>query len=104
MASFLSLLAPLLRWGKRLGCHRPHLRATAYCPPLQKGEGSGERSPLGGTLMPRRSNVAMLPAEVRTNVERKMTDRAFSGYQQLARELEAQGYEISDDSLQRHGA
>src|SRR5438132_8445533 len=61
-------------------------------------------SPLRGTLMPRRSKVEMLPAEVRTEVEHKMTTRAFSGYQQLAKELEAQGYEISDDSLQRHGA
>jgi hypothetical protein len=46
----------------------------------------------------------MLPPKVRTEVEHKMTDRAFSGYRQLAEELQAQGYKISDDSLQRYGA
>jgi hypothetical protein len=33
-----------------------------------------------------------------------MTDSAFSGYHQLAAELQAQGYKISEDSLQRYGA
>jgi hypothetical protein len=33
-----------------------------------------------------------------------MTDRAFSGYHELAGELRAQGYKISEDSLQRYGA
>jgi hypothetical protein len=34
--------------------------------------------------MPRRSKVAMLPAEVRTELEHRMIDRAFSGYHELA--------------------
>jgi hypothetical protein len=37
-------------------------------------------------------------------LERRMSERAFSGYHQLAEELQAQGYKISEDSLQRYGA
>src|SRR5437868_12609288 len=50
-----------------------------------------------------RSKVAMLPAVVRAEFDRLIVDRAFSGYQALAERLQANGYRISDDSLQRYG-
>ena len=53
--------------------------------------------------MPARSKVAMLPDEVRTQLERRILERSFSGYQELADWLQAQGYRIAHDSVQRHG-
>jgi hypothetical protein len=50
-----------------------------------------------------RSKVVMLPAAVRAELDRLIVDRAFSGYQALAERLQANGYRISDDSLQRYG-
>src|SRR5438270_8118947 len=50
-----------------------------------------------------RSKVVMLPATVRAEVDRLIVERAFSGYQALAKDLQAKGYHISDDSLQRYG-
>jgi len=46
----------------------------------------------------------MLPEEVRTELERRIVERSFSGYQDLADWLQAQGYQIAHDSIQRHGA
>src|SRR5712692_2550373 len=54
--------------------------------------------------MPARSKVAMLPGEVRTELERRIVEKAFSGYQDLAEWLQAQGYHIAHDSVQRHGS
>jgi len=54
--------------------------------------------------MPARSKVAMLPEEVRTELERRIIERSFSGYHDLADWLRAQGYQIAHDSIQRHGA
>ena len=54
--------------------------------------------------MPLRSKVAMLPAEVRNELERRIAERAFSGYQELAEWLRAQGHQIAYDSIQRHGS
>src|SRR5258708_17431372 len=54
--------------------------------------------------MPARSKVAMLPGEVRTELERRIVERAFSGYQDLAEWLQAQGCHIAHDSVQRHGS
>jgi Protein of unknown function (DUF3486) len=51
-----------------------------------------------------RSKVAMLPAAVRAELDRRIVERAFSGYQALAEWLQAQGYRIADDSVQRYGA
>lgn len=51
-----------------------------------------------------RSKVAMLPGDVRTELERRIIERAFSGYQDLAEWLQAQGYHIAHDSVQRHGS
>src|SRR5205807_10286580 len=50
-----------------------------------------------------RSKVALLPAAVRTELDRLIVERAFSGYQALAEWLRAQGYSINDDSVQRYG-
>jgi Protein of unknown function (DUF3486) len=50
-----------------------------------------------------RSKVAMLPAAVRAQLDRLIVERAFSGYQALAEWLQAQGYRIADDSVQRYG-
>jgi hypothetical protein len=46
----------------------------------------------------------MLPATVRAELDRLIVERAFSGYQALAEWLQAQGYQIADDSVQRYGA
>ncbi len=54
--------------------------------------------------MPARSKVAMLPHDVLTELERRMKERAFSGYRELAQWLQTQGYQIADDSVQRYGA
>jgi hypothetical protein len=54
--------------------------------------------------MPARSKVAMLPAGVRAELERRIHERAFSGYQELAEWLQAQGYCIAHDSVQRYGS
>jgi Protein of unknown function (DUF3486) len=54
--------------------------------------------------MPARSKVAMLPKEVRNELERRIVERSFSGYRDLADWLQAQGYHIAHDSIQRHGA
>ncbi len=54
--------------------------------------------------MPARSKVAMLPVEVRSELERRIVERAFSGYEELAEWLQAQGYQIAEDSVQRYGS
>jgi Protein of unknown function (DUF3486) len=50
-----------------------------------------------------RSKVAKLPATVRAELDRRIVEGAFSGYQALAEWLQAQGYHIADDSVQRYG-
>ena len=54
--------------------------------------------------MPIRSKVAVLPAELRNELERRIVERAFSGYQELADWLQGQGYHLAHDSIQRHGS
>jgi hypothetical protein len=54
--------------------------------------------------MPVRPKAAMLPPAVRTELERRIVERAFSGYQELAEWLQGQGYRIAHDSLQRYGS
>ena len=56
------------------------------------------------TSMGIRSKVAKLPASVRAELDRRIVEGAFSGYQALAEWLQAQGYQIADDSVQRYGA
>lgn len=53
--------------------------------------------------MPPRSKVAMLPQDVRNELERRIVERAFSGYEELAAWLQEQGYQIAEDSVQRYG-
>jgi hypothetical protein len=45
----------------------------------------------------------MLPAAVRTELHRLIVERAFSSYHAIAEWLQAQGFHISDDSVQRYG-
>jgi Bacteriophage Mu, Gp27 len=66
--------------------------------------GSDTLSSQGVTLMPPRSKVAMLPQALRDELERRMVERGFSGYEELADWLQKQGYQIAEDSMQRHGA
>jgi Protein of unknown function (DUF3486) len=54
--------------------------------------------------MPPRSKVAMLPPAVRDELERRLVERGFSGYEELASWLQQQGYPIAEDSMQRYGA
>src|ERR1700747_1877349 len=54
-------------------------------------------------LMPPRSKVVSLPAEMRAEVERRMAEKGFGDYPGLAAWVRQQGYEISDDSLWRYG-
>src|SRR5205823_1754505 len=53
--------------------------------------------------MPPRSKVTMLLQEVRDELERRIVERAFSGYEALAGWLQAQGYQIAENSVQRYG-
>ena len=53
--------------------------------------------------MPPRSKVAMLPQAPRDELERRMVERGFSGYEELADWLKKQGYQIAEDSVQRMG-
>jgi len=52
--------------------------------------------------MPRRSKVEALPAPLRAELERLLTDRTHGGYLALAAWLKAQGYEISHAAVHRH--
>ncbi len=54
--------------------------------------------------MPVRSKVALLPKELRNELERRIVERAFSGYEDLSKWLQAQGYQIAKDSVQRYGS
>src|SRR5438477_12416459 len=81
--------------------HRPHqvghagqwAQSICQCPPRSFKK----------YLMGTRSKVAVLPVAVRDQLDRLIVERAFSGYQALAEWLQAQGYRISDDSVQRYG-
>ena len=45
----------------------------------------------------------MLPQDVRDELERRIVERAFSGYEEMAGWLQAQGYQIAENSVQRYG-
>ncbi len=53
--------------------------------------------------MPAPSKVEMLPVEVREELDRRLIERGFSGYVELAEWLTAQGYSISHAAVHRHG-
>ena len=54
--------------------------------------------------MPRRSEVAKLPQEVRRWLERSLEESGYGGYELLAELLQAKGFTISRSSLQRWGS
>jgi hypothetical protein len=54
--------------------------------------------------MPRRSEVAKLPQEVRRWLERSLEESGYGGYELLSDLLQAKGYTISRSSLQRWGS
>lgn len=54
--------------------------------------------------MPARSAVATLPADVRAELDRRLVERAFGGYEDLAGWLVSQGYAISKSALHRYGS
>jgi hypothetical protein len=53
--------------------------------------------------MPRRSKVAALPAELRAEIERRISENGYGDYHKTAEWVRQQGYQISDDSLWRYG-
>jgi hypothetical protein len=54
--------------------------------------------------MPPRSKIETLPPTVRTELERRIVERAFGGYRDLAEWLQSQGYHIAHDSVRRYGS
>lgn len=50
-----------------------------------------------------RSKIELLPAEVRAELEKRLIASSFSGYDQLAEWLQAQGFEIHRASVHRFG-
>jgi hypothetical protein len=52
--------------------------------------------------MGRRSKIAMLPAEVRDELDRRLVKGNFANHQALADWLSEQGFEISRPAVQRH--
>lgn len=54
--------------------------------------------------MSQRSAVSQLPEAVRDELNRKLVERAFSGYEEIARWLHELGYQISKSAVHRHGA
>lgn len=53
--------------------------------------------------MGQRSSVYELPPAVRAEVERRLTDAGFGGYQKLATELQARGFSVTKSALHRFG-
>ncbi|MER2545905.1 MAG: phage protein Gp27 family protein [Candidatus Accumulibacter phosphatis] len=54
--------------------------------------------------MASRSSVSMLPEDVRDELNRRLVESNFSGYEGLARWLREQGFEISKSAIHRHGS
>jgi Protein of unknown function (DUF3486) len=54
--------------------------------------------------MPRRSEVAKLPQDVRRWLERSLEESGYGGYELLAELLKEKGFTISRSSLQRWGS
>lgn len=53
--------------------------------------------------MGRRSSVSQLPQNFLDELNRRLVENGFSGYQEMAAWLREVGFEISKSSLQRHG-
>lgn len=54
--------------------------------------------------MPPRSKVEKLPKAVKAWLDAALADGNFSGYEQLAEQLKAQGYALSKSTVHRYGA
>ena len=54
--------------------------------------------------MPPRKKVALLPARVRKQLDRKLVEKAFSGYAELSDWLAAEGYAIGKSALHEYGS
>lgn len=54
--------------------------------------------------MPRRKKVALLPPDVRRELDRKLIEGAFSGYADLAEWLRGKGHEIGKSALHDYGS
>jgi hypothetical protein len=54
--------------------------------------------------MGQRSKVDFLPPDVRAELDAKLFDSSFSGYEHLERWLESKGYSIGKSSLHRYGS
>lgn len=53
--------------------------------------------------MGRTSIIKLLPDEVLKEIDRRLVEVRFSGYERLAREFEGKGYPISKTALHRYG-
>ena len=53
--------------------------------------------------MPPRKKILGLPAEVRKWLEKTLIEGGFQGYEKLAKELKALGFDLSRASVQRYG-
>ncbi len=53
--------------------------------------------------MPIRSSIELLPEEVRTQLNQKLIENSFSGYDALSAWLTNQGYGISKSAIHRYG-
>jgi len=53
--------------------------------------------------MGKKSNVETLPKEVKEWLDRSLVENNFSGYQLLAEEMKARGYEVSKSAIHRYG-
>jgi hypothetical protein len=53
--------------------------------------------------MPARSAIIQLPGTVKTELDRRLHQGGFSGYEQLAEWLSDQGYPIGKSSIHRYG-
>lgn len=53
--------------------------------------------------MPRRPKITRLPSDVRTWLDEALAEGNFAGYEALAAELRARGYDVSRSSVHRYG-
>jgi len=53
--------------------------------------------------MPRRSKVKSLPKAIREELDEKLVEQGFQGYEELAEWLDEKGFDISKSSVHRYG-
>lgn len=53
--------------------------------------------------MPPRSKIKALPKAVKDWLDKALIEENFGGYEQLAAELKARGYDVSKSAIHRHG-